>query len=163
MYKQGKRPAEIAVIEASLDSAIAQATEAERIEKRQGLLLIKGITTKANFDDASTKFELARTKIVEIEATLTAARLPARPNEIKAASAQVARAGAVVQNANWRLSSAHYLTRLRQQFSTSSATQAKLPARKPRYYLFYQMELSNFTYMFRKSLWQQYRPVLPSR
>jgi HlyD family secretion protein len=102
--QQGKRPAEIAVIEASLDSAIAQATEAERIEKRQGLLLIKGITTKANFDDASTKFELARTKVVEIEATLTAARLPARPNEIKAASAQVARAGAVVENANWRLS-----------------------------------------------------------
>ena len=73
--QQGKRPAEMAVIEASLESAIAQAAEAERIKKRQGLLLIKGIATKANFDDASTKFELARTKAVEIEATLTAARL----------------------------------------------------------------------------------------
>lgn len=102
--QSGRRPAEIAMIEASLASAKAQAEEAERVKLRQGRLLIKGIATKANFDDASTKSSLAKAKVVEIEASLSAAKLPARINEIDAAKAAVERASAVVENARWRLS-----------------------------------------------------------
>jgi HlyD family secretion protein len=102
--KLGKRPAEIAMIAASLASAKAQSEEAERIKKRQGTLLIKGIATKANFDDASTKYEFARAKVAELEAGLAVAKLPARSDEIKAAKAAVDRADADLDNAKWRLS-----------------------------------------------------------
>ncbi len=102
--KLGKRPAEIAMIEASLASAKAQADEAERIKQRQGMLLIKAIATRASFDDASTKFELAHAKVIELEAGLAVAKLPARADEIRAAEAAVERAGADVENAKWRRS-----------------------------------------------------------
>ncbi len=100
----GKRPEEIAMIEASLASAKAQATEAARVEQRQERLLERGISTRANLDDASTKLEMARARVVELEASLAAARLPARHDEIEAATATVDQARAAVERAKWRLS-----------------------------------------------------------
>jgi HlyD family secretion protein len=102
--QHGKRPAEIAMVEASLASAKAQVSEAKRVKARQGSLLIKGIATKANFEDASTKYELAHAKVVELEAGLAVAKLPARSDKIKAAKAAVDGAIADVENAKWRLS-----------------------------------------------------------
>ena len=102
--KIGKRPAEIAMIAAGLASAKAQVIENERVKARQGKLFLKGVATKANFDEVSTKLELSIAKVVELEAGLAAAKLPARPDEIKAANASVARARAVIDNAKWRLS-----------------------------------------------------------
>jgi len=100
---QGKRPEEIDMIEASLNSARAQAVEAGRILKRQTDLLGRGISAQANFDTASTNVEVARAKVAELEANLAVARLPARANEIKAADAAVTQAKAALASAEWRL------------------------------------------------------------
>jgi len=100
---QGKRPEEIAVIEASLVSAKAQAKEAERVLSRQTELLRKGISTQASYDTAATQVELAQAKVAELMANLAVARLPARPEEIKAAEAAIEQARSGLKNAQWRL------------------------------------------------------------
>ena len=102
--QEGRRPEEIASIVASLSSAKAQAAEAERVLQRQADLLKQGISTQAAHDSASTTVELNRAKVSELEANLAVARLPARENEIKAAQAAVDQAGAVLEQAEWRLS-----------------------------------------------------------
>jgi len=101
--KLGKRPEEIAAIRASLNSARAQASEAQRVLDRQRDLLEQGITSQANFDTAETSLELANAKVAELEANLTVARLPARTDTIAAAEAAVDQAQAVLDNAEWRL------------------------------------------------------------
>jgi HlyD family secretion protein len=101
--RQGKRAEEIAVIEASLESAKAQAAEAGRVLKRQANLLKGGTTTQADFDEASTNLDQAKAKVAELEANLTVAKLPARSEAIKAAEAAVEQAQAVLENAEWRL------------------------------------------------------------
>ncbi|MFV2093470.1 MAG: HlyD family secretion protein, partial [Hyphomicrobiales bacterium] len=100
----GKRRQEIAMIEASLASARAQAVQAVRVKQRQATLLGQKIVSQANYDTAATNAELAGARVAELEATLAAARLPARPDEIKAGEAAVAQAMATVDNARWRLS-----------------------------------------------------------
>ncbi|MBU4528826.1 MAG: HlyD family efflux transporter periplasmic adaptor subunit [Hoeflea sp.] len=101
--QEGRRPEEIASIEAALSSAKAQAEEAGRVMQRHKDLLARGISTQATFDSASTSVELARAKVAELEANLAVARLPARANEIKAAQASVEQAKAVLDTAEWRL------------------------------------------------------------
>lgn len=100
---QGRRVEEIAVVEAGLASALAQVTEAERILQRQSELLNRGISAQAEFDVASTNVLLTRAKVAELEADLAVAKLPARPDEIKAAEAVVAQAKAGLEQARWRL------------------------------------------------------------
>ena len=101
--QEGRRAEEIASIAASLRSAEAQATEAERVLQRQADLLKQGISTQASYDSAATAVELNRAKVSELEANLAVAKLPARVNEIKAAQAAVDQAGAVLESAEWRL------------------------------------------------------------
>mgnify|MGYP000112020955 CR=1 FL=1 len=99
----GKRPEEIDALRASLNSARAQAVEASRVLDRQKDLLDQGITSQANYDTAETSLELAKAKVAELEANLTVAQLPARPDTIAAARAAVDQARAAHENARWRL------------------------------------------------------------
>lgn len=101
--QQGRRPEEIAALQASLRSAQAQAEQAARTFNRQSDLLDRGIATQVAYDTAETSLELARTKVVELQANLSVAQLPARKDEIEAATAQVAEADAVIDQAEWRL------------------------------------------------------------
>ena len=101
--RSGKRPEEIAVIEASLESARAQAVEAERTAARMTSLAEKGSATTAQRDDAVTAAEIANAKVAEIEANLAVARLPARPQAIAAAEAQLTAAQAARDRAIWAL------------------------------------------------------------
>lgn len=100
---QGRRPEEIAVVEAGLESAVAKLAEAERVLRRQSELLSRGISTQADFDAASTAVQLARASVTAFEADLAVARLPARPDEINAAQAAVRQAHAGLDQATWRL------------------------------------------------------------
>ena len=100
---QGRRPEEIAVVEAGLASAVSQLSEAQRVLRRQSELLSRGISTQADFDAASTTVELGLAKVAEFEADLAVARLPARPDEIAAAQAAVRQTIAGLDQANWRL------------------------------------------------------------
>jgi HlyD family secretion protein len=101
--KRGKRPEEIAVVEASLESARAQAREAARVLERRRSLFSTGNVTQAQLDDAKTAADMAEAKLGEIEANLGVMRLPARADEIKAAEAAVEHARADLDNAEWRL------------------------------------------------------------
>ena len=101
--KQGKRDQEIDVIEASINSARAQAAEARRAFNRQKELTGQGFASKANYDAAETALASARAKVAELEANLAVARLPARPDEIVAAENAVKQATAGLQAAKWRL------------------------------------------------------------
>ena len=101
--KQGKRAEEIAMIEASLNSAKAQSAEAERKLTRAADLKTRGIASQADLDSASTNAELASAKVAELEANLAVAKLPARADQIKAAEAALEQAQAAMDNAKWRL------------------------------------------------------------
>ena len=102
--RTGRREEEIAVLEAALVSANAQASEAERTLERQQNLIKRGATTAALLEDAVTAAEVAKARVAEARANLSVARLPARPAEISAAEAGVEQARAALENAEWRLS-----------------------------------------------------------
>ncbi len=101
--KLGKRPEEIDMIKATLNSARAQSAEAARVLRRQADLTKRGLGTQAALDKASTDVSVSRAKTAEVEATLAFAKLPARAGAIKAAEANVMQARAGLENAEWRL------------------------------------------------------------
>lgn len=101
--RQGRRPEEIAVIEAALASAKAQADEAQRSANRLFDLSTKGVATETQRDDAATAAAVARARVTEIEANLAVARLPAREGEIAAAEAALREAAAALDHATWQL------------------------------------------------------------
>lgn len=102
--RSGKRPEEIAVIEANLASAKAQQREAERALDRRQDLLRRGVSTQADFDQAETARDVAAASVRQNAANLDVARLPARPDEIKASENAVEQAKAAQAQARWRLS-----------------------------------------------------------
>lgn len=102
--KEGKRPEEIAALEAGRRSAEAQAEEADRIFRRTNDLFRRGIATQAELDKARTDVTLANARLGEAEANLAVARLPARSHEIEAAERRVEQAKAALEQARWQLS-----------------------------------------------------------
>ncbi len=102
--KEPKRPEEIAVLEAALASAKAEAAEAGRVLSRTEDLSRRGIATQAELDKARTAKELADTRVGQAEANLSVARLPARAEAIKAAARRRDQMEAALEQARWRLS-----------------------------------------------------------
>ncbi len=99
--REGKRPEEIRVIEASGASARAQLEEYERNLRRIETLTQRGAATEAQREDAETAVTVARANLAEIEANLAVAQLPARAQEIAAAEAQVRAGTAELDKARW--------------------------------------------------------------
>ncbi|WP_449414994.1 HlyD family secretion protein [Ochrobactrum teleogrylli] len=99
----GKRPDEIAVLEASVRTANAQADDARRTLLRTQDLAKRGVMTQAQLDDAKTSVEVAEAAINQSMANLAVGRLPARPEEIKAAENAVKSAAAQLDSARWHL------------------------------------------------------------
>jgi HlyD family secretion protein len=102
--RRGRRPEEIAVIEASLVSADAQAREARRSLERRQDLFRRGFSPQAELDQAQTTLDVAEGRVRELKANLDVARLPARANEILASENRVAQARAALDIAAWKLS-----------------------------------------------------------
>ena len=102
--KLGKRPEEIAVIEATLASAEAQARAAARDLARTTDLVKRGAATPAALDTAQTALELADAAVEQAKANVAVARLPAREETIRAAENQVRQTEAALETAKWRLS-----------------------------------------------------------
>lgn len=101
---EGRRPEEIAVLEAARQSAEAAKNEADRTLARVEDLFKRGIASRADLDQATTQVEVRAAALAQADANLAVARLPARPEEIRAAEAQVRQAEAAVGQAAWRLS-----------------------------------------------------------
>lgn len=99
----GKRPEEIAVIEAVAASAKAQERESERALERRQDLFRRGVSTQADLDQAQTARDVAVARVRETAANLAVARLAAREEEIRAARNQVEQAQAALDQAKWRL------------------------------------------------------------
>jgi len=99
----GKRPEEIAVIEAQLKSAEAEEAQAKLSYDRQADLVKRGATSQANVDTAQTALTTAQANVSQQKASLAVARLPARPEEITAAENAVKQASAALDEAKWRL------------------------------------------------------------
>ncbi|MCV0395265.1 MAG: HlyD family efflux transporter periplasmic adaptor subunit [Rhizobiaceae bacterium] len=102
--KLGKRPEEIAVLEAAIRSAEAQASEAQRVMARTQELRQRGIATQADLDRAATSVETAEAAVGKAKADLEVAKLPARAETITAAEHQAEQAAATLEQARWRLS-----------------------------------------------------------
>lgn len=102
--KFGKRPQEIAALEATLHAAKAAAEEARRVLARIQGLFEKGVATQAQLDDAETQVKLAEGRVGEAEANLAVGHLPARQETISAAESQVKQAKAALDQARWKLS-----------------------------------------------------------
>lgn len=101
--REGKRPEEIKVIEATLASAKAQLAEYERTSARTEALTAKGTATVAQREDAQTAVSVAKANLAEIEANLVVAKLPARAAEIAAAEAAVHAGQSDLDKAQWVL------------------------------------------------------------
>jgi len=101
--KLGKRPEEIAVLEAALRSAQAQESEARRVMTRTEELQARGIATQADLDKAATALETAAAAVGKARADLEVAKLPARAETITAAEHQAGQARAALDQARWRL------------------------------------------------------------
>ena len=99
---RGKRPEELAVIQATLASARAQAEDAARTLARRKDLVARGAGTQSDLDAATTAHDVALARVGETEANLAVARLPARNDAIKAAQNRVSEARSALDNAKWR-------------------------------------------------------------
>ncbi len=102
--RSGKRPEEIAVIEANLASGRAQERESERALERRQDLFRRGVSSQADLDQALTARDVATARVREFMANLEVARLAARPEEIRASENQVEQSKAALAQARWRLS-----------------------------------------------------------
>ena len=102
--QRGRRPEEIAVIEATLRAIEATARDAKLVLERRRDLRTRGVSSQAELDAAQTASDVASARVGEISANLAVARLPARPEEIKAADNRVKQTQAALDQARWRLS-----------------------------------------------------------
>ena len=99
---KGRRGDEIAVTDAQLAQARAQATLAGAELQRQQGLVAQGFVSAARLDEARATAAQARAHVAELEAALRVAALPARSDERSAAAAAAQAAQAVLAQAQWR-------------------------------------------------------------
>ncbi|HET9070027.1 MAG TPA: HlyD family efflux transporter periplasmic adaptor subunit, partial [Amaricoccus sp.] len=101
--REGSRPEEIAVTEATLEAARVRLREAERQAERQTALAERGVVQQADLETVLAARDTAQTEVAQLEAELTVKRLPARSQVVAAAESQLRGAEAAVRDARWRL------------------------------------------------------------
>ncbi|HLA74731.1 MAG TPA: HlyD family efflux transporter periplasmic adaptor subunit [Gammaproteobacteria bacterium] len=101
--KKGKRPSELETARAQLAQAKSALRLSELQLKRFEKLIGSGAVTQDKLDEARTSHNRDKARVAELTAQLETAQLPARPDEINAAVAQVETARAVLAQAQWRL------------------------------------------------------------
>lgn len=101
--QRGKRPEEIAAIEATLAAARTQTRDAQRTLDRRADLARRGVASQAELDAAQTAYDMAHARVGEVSANLAVAKLPARAEEIASARMRVEQAAAALADARWRL------------------------------------------------------------
>jgi HlyD family secretion protein len=101
--KKGRRAPEMAAIQAQLAQAEARLTLSEAEWRRRVQLADAHLVAEAELDQARTTHERDKAQVNEIASQLATARLPARPDEIRAAAAEVAASHAALRQADWKL------------------------------------------------------------
>jgi HlyD family secretion protein len=98
---KGRRPSEIAALEAQLERAKSSLRLSElELRRRVGLIEAKVISTE-ELDTTTARRDADAAQVASIAADLETARLGAREDEIKAAEADVAAAEAALAKAQW--------------------------------------------------------------
>jgi HlyD family secretion protein len=100
---KGQRPSELEAIEAKLGEARAAHVPAERELLRLERLDASGAASPAELDRARSQREQAAAQVAQLEAELKTARLGARPDQIRAAEAEVQAREAALAQAEWNL------------------------------------------------------------
>jgi HlyD family secretion protein len=99
----GKRPPEVAVVEAQLrDAEARRKLSAEQLERQQSLVA-KGFVSAESLDEARTQLARDDAGIAQMKAQLASARLPGRKDERAAAQAQVLASKAALEQSTIRL------------------------------------------------------------
>jgi HlyD family secretion protein len=101
--QKGRRPTELAAIEAQLEQARAATRLAEAQLRRSEKLVAQNFISRERLDESRTTFERSRAQVEQLEADLATAKLAARQDEIRGAQASVQAARAALAQAEWRL------------------------------------------------------------
>lgn len=99
----GKRPPEIAVIEAQLKDAEARLELSAEQLGRQEALVAKGFVSAESLDRARTQLARDQAGVAQMKAQLASARLPGRKDERTSAQAQVLASQAALEQSTIRL------------------------------------------------------------
>jgi HlyD family secretion protein len=102
--KTGKRPPEVATVAEQLRQAQAARDLSTANFRRQESLFKSGFISKAALDDVRTQLQRDEASVAQLQASVATAKLPARPDEIRAAEADAAAARDALAQADWRLS-----------------------------------------------------------
>jgi len=102
--KTGKRPPEVATVAEQLRQAQAARELSAANFRRQESLFKSGFISKAALDDVRTQLQRDDATVAQLQASVATAKLPARPDEIRAAEADAAAASQALAQADWRLS-----------------------------------------------------------
>ena len=101
--RKGRRPTEMAALEARLTQARAELTLAETELARRERLRRDNVIAPAELDGAQTQRDAHAAAVASLAADLETARLGARDDEVRAAEAEAAAAGAALARARWSL------------------------------------------------------------
>jgi HlyD family secretion protein len=101
--RKGKRPSELASIEAQLAQAQAMLELAEAELNRRERLVASNVASREAVDQARAAYQRDKARVAELQAELKTAHLGARADEIQAAEAEVTAARAQLAQAEWRL------------------------------------------------------------
>lgn len=99
----GRRPDEIAVVEAQMRDAQARRTLSAAQFERQQALVAKGFVSAASLDEARTQLARDEAMVAQMRAQLATARLPGRKDERAGAQAQVLASEAALEQSTIRL------------------------------------------------------------
>lgn len=100
----GKRPVEVAVNQAQLVQAQAQAIRSAAQRKRDEAQFDIGGISKAQLDESRATAEADAARVNELKRDIDVARLPGRKDQLAAQSAQIDAARAALAQAEWKLS-----------------------------------------------------------
>lgn len=101
--RKGKRPDEVAAVEAQLAQAQAALKLSQSQLKRDEKLVADGFISRERLDQTKSARERDQARVSELAAQLRVSKLGARSDEISAAEAEVEAARAGVAQSQWRL------------------------------------------------------------
>jgi HlyD family secretion protein len=101
--KSGKRAPEVETVEDQLRQALAARELSQANFKRQESLYKSGFISSAALDDARTKLKSDDASVAQLKASVATAKLPGRPDEIRAAQADADAARQALAQADWRV------------------------------------------------------------
>jgi HlyD family secretion protein len=102
--RTGKRPPEVETVAEQLRQAQSARELSAANLRRQEALFKSGFISKAALDDVRTQLQRDNAAVGQLQASVATAKLPGRPDEIRAAEADAAAARDALAQADWRLS-----------------------------------------------------------